>query len=83
MRFYLENASDSVASQFWDELSLALEEIRTGSIRHHFDTSGLRRLNLVKFPYHILYQDLDDRLRVQVVRHNSRNPKFGTRRKKS
>ena len=35
-----------------------------------------------KFPYHILFEELEDRLRVQVVRHNSRNPGFGMRRKR-
>ena len=82
MRYYSDNASEAVASQFWDELSEALDQIRSDSISHHYDPSGLRRLNMKKFPYHILFEELEDRLRVQVVRHNSRNPGFGMRRKR-
>ena len=82
MRYYSDSASEVVASQFWDELSESLEHIRSDSISHHYDPSGLRRLNMKRFPYHILFEELEDRVRVQVVRHNSRNPSFGMHRKR-
>jgi plasmid stabilization system protein ParE len=82
MKYYFENASEFVATQFWDELSSALEAIRSTSVSHHFDPSGLRRLNMNTFPFNILYEDLNDRVRVQAIRHNTRKPEFGTRRKR-
>ncbi|MBK1814117.1 type II toxin-antitoxin system RelE/ParE family toxin [Luteolibacter yonseiensis] len=82
MRYYLESASENVASRFWNELLSALSRIQAEPDSHHFDPSGLRRHNMSRFPYHILFQNLDDRIRIQVIRHNSRSPNFGAHRKR-
>jgi hypothetical protein len=81
MRYYTEEASEKIVSEFWHELSSAFAGIKSHPTRFHFDRSGLRRLNLQKFPYHILFEELPDRTRIQVLRHHSRNPKFGIKRK--
>ncbi len=57
-----------------------VEEIRRFPTRHHLDASGLRRKNLKRFPFHILYEILSDLIRVMVIRHDRRNPEFGLRR---
>jgi len=80
MAYYL-SISEEVAGGFWAEICAAFEQIREYPERGHFDPSGLRRLNLKRFPFHILCLVLPDRLRVQVVRSNSRRPSFGARRK--
>lgn len=80
MRYFLGDASETVALRIWKELSAAFESIRSNPTAFHFDVSGLRRCHLRTFPYHVLYQNLEDRVRVQVVRHNARHPGFGTRR---
>ncbi|NNE55203.1 MAG: type II toxin-antitoxin system RelE/ParE family toxin [Flavobacteriales bacterium] len=72
--------SDSLGEGFWIELQEALANIEGAPGSHHFDQSGLRRFNLDRFPYNVLYVILEDRIRVQVVRHNSRRPSFGVRR---
>jgi hypothetical protein len=60
-----------------------LLKIRKHPTRFHFDSSGLRRSNLKKFPYHVLFIDYPDRVRIQVVRHDSRRSAFGVRRNRS
>jgi plasmid stabilization system protein ParE len=83
MEYYIEEASDEISQQFWGELSRALIKVQKNPKRHHSkDASGLRRFNLKQFPYNFLYEDLIDRIRIQVVRHNQRNHRYGTRRKR-
>jgi len=36
-----------------------------------------------RFKFYIMFIIQRDRVRIQVVRHNSRNPRYGTRRKTS
>lgn len=75
-------ANEAVALEFWKELSAYLIKIRKNPTHHHVDESGLRRCNLKKFPYHILFIDRVNCVRVQVVRHHSRRSAYGTRRKR-
>ncbi|MBU6301524.1 MAG: type II toxin-antitoxin system RelE/ParE family toxin [Verrucomicrobia bacterium] len=75
--------SEGLAEEFWGEVQGALAAIERAPEAHHFDPSGLRRSNLKRFPYNILYVIKTDRIRVQVVRHNSRRPGFGVRRSKA
>lgn len=41
----------------------------------------MRRANLTDFPYHLLYEVRLWGIRIIVVRHHSRNPLFGMRRR--
>lgn len=72
-----------MAHEFWEELSECLIEIRREPRHFHFDVSGLRRCNLKKFPYHVLFMESSVRVRVQVVRHDLRRPSYGIKRKRS
>ena len=51
--------------------AMGLREYFSEPTHHHFDDSGYRRFNLKRFPYNVLFEDLEDRVRVVVVRHNS------------
>jgi hypothetical protein len=83
MEFYFLEANEAVAHEFWVELSEHLIKIRKHPAQFHFDSSGLRRSNLKKFPYHVLFINFADRVRVQVIRHDSRRSAYGIRRKRS
>ncbi len=72
--------SESLAEAFWSEVNEAFQEIVKNPKSHHFDSSGLRRYNLERFPYNALYLEKEDRIRVQVIRHNSRRSSYGLRR---
>jgi plasmid stabilization system protein ParE len=73
--------SERLCSRFWDELDSALDAIEAHPEQHHFDASGLRRANLRKFPYHVLFEKHLDVIQVLVIRHDHRNPSYGLRRR--
>ena len=82
MDFYFQNASERVALGFWEEVSSCFKRIKKNPMQYPVKELGLRRCNLKTYPFNILFEDLTDRIRIQVVRHNSRNPKYGTGRRK-
>jgi len=79
-KLYAE-VSQELADRFWADLNEALDQVFDFPERQHFDTSGYRRRNLKKFPYHILFEQRLDCIRVMVIRHHHRKPSFGMRRR--
>lgn len=73
--------SDELNQRFWDELDAGLDSIEQYPTSHHYDTSALRRCNLKKFPYHILFEERLEYNRILVIRHHNRNPSYGMRRR--
>jgi hypothetical protein len=41
----------------------------------------IRRVNLHRFPYHFLFRIVGDAVRILVIRHHSRRPSLGIRRR--
>lgn len=78
---YYRGISDNLADEFWDELVNAFEYSKQNPKSSHFADEGLRRNNLARFPYHFLYEILEGRIRIVVVRHHKRSPAFGLTRK--
>ena len=72
--------SERLGDDFFAEFRVALERVCGNPRFFHFDSSGLRRCNLERFPYHFLYDNRSGAVRVWVVRHDHRNPDFGIRR---
>jgi plasmid stabilization system protein ParE len=72
--------SGKVLSSFWSELEAVIESVEKNPRSHHYDSCGLRRANLRRFPYHLLYDVEDDVISMVVFRHDRRHPGFGTRR---
>jgi plasmid stabilization system protein ParE len=77
---YYGGISEQLADDFWEELTDAFEYARRFPERHHFDSSGRRRSNLNRFPYHFLFRMNNLQIKVTVVRHNSRGSSYGSRR---
>jgi len=72
--------SERTEERFWKDLDKAFTRIGRYPADQHFDTSGLRRVNLEKYPYHVLYDVFQDKPRIWAVRHDKRKSSFGTRR---
>jgi plasmid stabilization system protein ParE len=72
--------SERVFSSFWNELEEVIESIERNPRSHHYDPCGLRRANMNRFPYHLLYDVDDDTVFMVVFRHDRRHPSFGTKR---
>ncbi len=80
MAYYEKESDAALAAEFYRELRSmflrAMERPRT------FGLAGgnLRRANLHRFPYHFLFLEEEDRVKILVVRHHRRHPSFGTKR---
>lgn len=68
-------------SDLLSDLRLAFARIAENPAQFHFDPTGWRRFNMKRFPYHILFKEKADFVRVMAVRHNRQSPGYGTRRK--
>ncbi len=73
--------TERILDAFWDELDAILASIENNPRSHHFDSSGLRRANFKKFPYHLLYAVEAKNIYLVVLRHDRRHPSFGLHRK--
>jgi len=80
LRHY-DRISHQLGNEFWDELMSCLQAAARNPKRFHFANRGLRRVNLRRFPYHLLFRELPGRIRITVVRHNRRHPGHAIKRK--
>ena len=64
---YYGGISERLADDFWVELTYAFDYARRFPERHHFDSSGRRRSNLNRFPYHFLFRTSNSQIKVTVV----------------
>ena len=78
---YYESISPFLADHFWMELLEAIEEVRKYPEKYHFDSSGRRRYNLKRFPYHFLFRVFDSYIRITVVRHHHKSSEYGAGRR--
>ena len=65
---------------FLAELKAAFARVEASPQSFHFDHCGWRRLNLKRFPYHVLFEEAPEMIRVLVIRHHHQNPRFGVTR---
>ncbi len=76
---------DAVSQRLGDEFKaelrrfIAVAAAKPG--RFHLLKPGFHRANLKRFPYHFIYRELADGIRITLVRHHRRNPAFGMERK--
>lgn len=78
VRYY--GVSHQLGDDFFAEFQIGITKAVENPRYFHFDRSGLRRCNLERFPYHFLYDIRGASIRIWVLRHNRRNPKFGLKR---
>jgi hypothetical protein len=70
-----------LADEFHGELRMMIECAAANPLRFHLVDRDFRRINLPRFPYHILYDVRPDAIRLMIVRHNKRHPNYGMERK--
>ena len=81
LRFYEEEAGPRLSDRFFAELEMLIFTIAQEPTRFHFTAPGLRRANMPRFPYHLLFREDAGNVRVLVLRHHSRRPDFGSARR--
>jgi toxin ParE1/3/4 len=72
--------SDKLANDFESELRRFFAIAAANPNRFHLIKPGFHRANLKRFPYHFIYRELHDGIRVTLVRHHSRHPETGADR---
>ena len=78
MEYYDQTADSEIAAEFYREFRLCLDRIAARPYAFPKYVKNYRRVNLDRFPHHILYRTVNDEfVRVLIVRHDSRHPSFG------
>lgn len=72
--------SQRLGEDFQTELKRAVAVAAAKPGRFHLIKPGFHRANLSRFPYHFIYRELADGIRVTLVRHHRRHPDFGLER---
>lgn len=82
MEYYERIATSELANEFYAELRHFMLEVANRPESFAVRERDIRRVNLDRFPYHFLFRIVhDDVIRILVVRHHSRHPSVGTRRR--
>ena len=79
LRHY-DAVSQKLGEEFKAELRQVIAVAAATPGRFHSIKPGFHRANLRRFPYHFIYLELVDGIRVTLVRHHRRHPDFGMAR---
>ena len=81
MGYYERVAAPELADEFYAELRRFFREAAARPETFPIRERDIRRVNLQRFPYHFLFRIVGDAVRILVVRHNSRHPALGIKRR--
>ncbi len=77
---YDGEAGPQLADRFFKDLLGTISKALSNPLHFPPIHESLRRANLADFPYHFLYEEKPWGIKVMVVRHHRRNPRYGQRR---
>ena len=81
MEYYEREAVPELAVEFYSEFRRCADQLGLRPESFPLAESGLRRMNLHRFPFHILFEVLNETVvEIFVVKHDYRDPAFGTDR---
>jgi plasmid stabilization system protein ParE len=81
MDYYEREAIPELALEFYAEFRRCAVQIDLRPESFPVQSSGLRRMNLHRFPFHILFEVIKEtEVEIFVVKHDRRDPDFGTDR---
>ncbi len=82
LAYYTKESGSELAAEFFVELLRAIDKIATRPESFTIFREHLHRVNLRRFPYHILFEIIDEKTsRILVVKHDHRDPSFGLGRR--
>lgn len=81
LRYYDEEGGSKLGDRFFDEAKAAVDRVADEPKRFHFVADGIRRAPLRNFPYHVLFEENAERVRILILRHDKQSPRFGMRRR--
>ena len=81
MEYYERAANADLADEFFAELRQLIREAGKRPESFPIRERDIRRANLRRFPYHLLFRMTSDAVRILVVRHHKRDPSLGIERR--
>ena len=81
LEYYRIEGGDKLADKFFVEEDKTIERIRSSPDHFHFIDSIHRRANFKTFPYHFIFEINLVGIRVTILRHHKRQPRYGMQRK--
>lgn len=75
LRHY-DSINDHLGDEFFAEFNSLIAAASERPQRFHFN-GNRRRANLKHFPYHFLFREIPGGIRITVLRHNKRHPRYG------
>jgi plasmid stabilization system protein ParE len=82
LSYYQDAAGPQLANRFHDEFEGPVAAIEKNPKRFHVLVGvPFRRANFRSFPYHLLFRETAEGVRVLVLRHHRRHPDYGLGRK--
>lgn len=78
MDYYIREAGAHIATEFYHEFRRCRQILGSHPRSYPVVRKDIRRINFRRFPYHILYQIVDEGyVKILVVKHDRRDPDFG------
>ncbi len=78
MEHYEREAGTDIAVEFHAEVRKFIGQIALRAESFPKFKGNIRRANLRRFPYHVVFELPDERIaKILIVRHNHRDPQFG------
>ena len=83
MKYYDAEGGEELGDRFFVEIERAVHKVIENPKGTHFvkGRTDLRRAPLKTYPYHIIYEESEVRLRFLILRHDRRHPSYGFYRK--
>ena len=80
LAFYEYESGTLLADRLYAELMSRIRQVQQNPKRFPFSKGDRRRVNLERFPYHLLYRIKSNCVRILVLRHHQQDPAYGLRR---
>lgn len=80
MERYERVATRQLADEFYAEVRRLMVAAARNPKRFAVRERDIRRANLTRFPFHILFRIVGETVRILVVRHHRRHPSYGMSR---
>lgn len=78
MDYFVRETGAQIATEFYNEFKRCRQIIAERPRSYPVVRKEIRRINFHRFPYHILYQIVDEGyIKILVVKHDRRDPDFG------
>lgn len=78
---HYDRVSVRLGDEFFEEFLSFADKAAERPKRFHPHSEDFRRANLKRFPFHFLHREIPGGIRVTVVRHHSRHPSYGAKRR--